>query len=287
MGAAKKVAIGVAVAVVVIVVLGVFFSFYGMYEAFRNLRVVEVGVEDVDVKGINPAILDFIPDEIDVTFYADVENPTNYDITIEKLHYTVDIEGTYAGGGVLTDILIPANFKERIRIPYTTTAGEVLKVVGKVISSGDTAVDYVVKGYMLVPVYVYGFRMTTLRIPFQQTGYFIIPVPGAKPKVEFISVYWSPSEISFGNFSVAVIQIKGPVKGKVEAVIKMDRILLPDKEVYRESWYVNIPQGKVETFKIAFKPPEPCSMTVRGYFVEIYINGEKVHVQPERLKVIG
>ena len=82
LGVAKKVAVAAVVAIVVIIVLGVAYSFYGMYEAFRNLRVAEVGVEDVDVKGINPTILDFIPDEIDVTFYADVENPTGYDLSL-------------------------------------------------------------------------------------------------------------------------------------------------------------------------------------------------------------
>ena len=282
----KSVVIGLVVAV--LIVGGVMYGILSQVAAMRGLEVVNLGIEDVNVEGINPLTFDFIPDRISLTYYVDVHNPSPYDVVVKKIFYVMTIEGRYAGEGSVYNIEVPSGMTKRIRIPFETSAEAVMSVVGDAVRRGDNIVDYKVKGYLEVPIKIWGvIDLGSFRVPIEYRGYLELPaLPGMKPKATFINAYWLPQSIRLGDTAVAIVEIAGPQQGKLVIEIMKDIPVMPDKVVATKEYYIDIPSGEIRKFEILFKPDEPSSWKLRGYYIVVYINGKKLY-ESDRLKVSG
>ena len=284
-----KIALGFLV-FLIIVGGGIGYHFYGLYEAGKGLKVRNVTIEHVDVLGVSLP-LDLVPDCFRIIFSIEVENPSRYDFTIDEVKYTVYVEDNYLGEGRARSIVVPAETTTPIKLTFECTAEDILKVLGEIIKSGDTYLDYRIEGVAKIPVKVFSVKFTSIYVPFSYKGGYKLPIsmPWGKPKAEWITAYWSIPIVKYGQNVTAIVEVEGPRKGTLEVIIMKNMKLLPDIKVYRRVFHVDIPPFIRKTYEIPFTPPEPSSLIVRGYYIVVKFNGEKVFEQedkyPPRLKV--
>ena len=66
--------------------------------------------------------------------------------------------------------------------------------------------------------------------------------------------------------------------------------LWPDSQVFSRSFSISVSSGYSKRLTVTFYPKEPSSWKLRGYYIVIELNGEKVWIQPKgyppRLKVV-
>jgi Late embryogenesis abundant protein. len=270
-----------------------------LYDAARSLVVKEISVADVSLEGFNPPG-DLMPDAIHVTIYVSVHNPSMFSLEVERFVYTIYVKGSYLGEGVYERIYIPAGAERTIYLYVTSHIVDVLKIIADMIMRGDTTLDYEVKGYVRVPVKLFGVvYVASVDVPFDRGGTYQLPyrpplpsIPRRTPRPDVrVNAYWERSEVRVGEAVAAVVEVWGPVSGVLEVVVKKDFRFMPDEVAYVERFTVDIPPGGYRQFRIIFIPSEASGALLRGYFITVKLNKVEIWTQPQgyppRLKVLG
>lgn len=115
--------------------------------------------------------------------------------------------------------------------------------------------------------------------------------------LEVIDTYWlkggqQVTSIIVGESVEAhatCIAYSGPVSGVLIIKVKKDISYAPDTEFIGRTFQVNLESGVSSDFYFSWIPDEPSAGSLRGYFLEIWFNGEKIETMPStyppRLKV--
>jgi len=289
MGKAAKIG---ATLIIVILILGMAYHLYQLYYATQNITVQAISVDNIELEGLNPP-LDLIPNAINFRFKVLVDNPSPYSVEIERLQYMVYIEERYLGDGFKEDIYIASHATTPVYLSFRATTSDILRIVGDLIKRGDTAIDYSIKGFIRIPVKLFGIiKLLSVDTPFEKKGYYVIPIqlPSAKPTIRAINAYWSKTQIRLGESAQAIVEIKDGISGTINVIIMKDIPLWPDSQVFTRSFSISVPSGYSKRLTVTFYPKEPSSWKLRGYYIVIELNGEKVWIQPKgyppRLKVV-
>lgn len=110
-----------------------------------------------------------------------------------------------------------------------------------------------------------------------------------KPEMNVIQVYWEAngravSQALLNNIitlHVAIQVERANFQGYISIVIKKDRVFALDTVYAKKDFLVNIPKNSIREFIIRFKPDEPSSNKLRGYFVEVYVGSNKIYIMPD------
>jgi hypothetical protein len=115
--------------------------------------------------------------------------------------------------------------------------------------------------------------------------------------LKIIDTYWFAggqqvtSVVMGGSVEAHVVCMaySGPVSGTLIVKVKKDISYAPDTEFTERTFQVNLPSGASNDFYFSWAPDEPSAGSLRGYFLEIWFNGEKIETMasayPPRLKV--
>ena len=235
-------------------------------------RISDLSIEDVDFKGFNPLIGDFLPEEIDLTFRVEVENPTDYEAEVTNLQYQVYIENNFLGEGETYGIFLPPRSTSPVHISFRTTSEDVIEIIADVLRRGDRIIDFTVKGVATVPVKFFNvMTISNIQVPFERSGYYTLSIPGMKANATGFNACWSSTTAVVGKPVKAIVEVKGPASGTLKIVIMKDVPLLSDKPVYHRELSISVPFG-TESFEISFVPEEPSGATLRGYYIVVYLS---------------
>ncbi len=110
-----------------------------------------------------------------------------------------------------------------------------------------------------------------------------------KPEINVIQVYWEAngravSQALLNNIitlHVAIQVERANFQGYISIVIKKDRVFALDTVYVKKDFLVNIPKNSIREFITRFKPDEPSSNKLRGYFVEVYVGSNKIYIMPD------
>jgi len=274
-----------AVIIVVVILLGLGVYGYELMTVAGSVS-VKASVKSVSVEGFNPPF-DFYPDAIHLTIRLDINNPSSFSAEIDRVIYKVYIEDHFLGEGIKENIYIPANTELPLDIDFTARTSDILNIIADQLKRGDNAIDYRVEILATIPIKLFGVvRVFSIDIPYTKKGYYIIPVPGMKPQVKGVNAYWN-TQVAYVGFNVTLtVEIPAGLKGDLEVVIMKDLTLLPDKVAY--TFDIGYVQGP-KTITLVFTPTEASSLTLRGYYIKVILNGQEIYVQrdgyPPRLKV--
>ena len=281
----------IAILVIVVVLLGFITYAWSMYQVAQQIKIKEMTIEDVSLEGVNPLIADFLPDAIRLKLRFLVTNPTDYSAEVTRLHYEVYVENHFLGEGLKENIYIPVHSDKPIYIDFIAETTDVMRVIEDLLRRGDNAIDYKVIGVITTPVKLFNvIRIAKVDIPFEYSGFYILSIPGMKPQIRQLNAYWEQTEVILGNLTKAIIKVTGPLSGVLEVRIMKDIPILADEVVLTKAFEVNVPAGQTQVFEVKFIPEEPTSIKLRGYYIVIYLNKQKVFEQPSnyppRLKVV-
>lgn len=84
--------------------------------------------------------------------------------------------------------------------------------------------------------------------------------------------------VSFGSASSRVSHIPEGLEGDLEVIIMKDIPLLPDQVADR--FIVGYVCGP-RIITLTFTPTEASSMTLRGYYIKLVLNGQEIFVQQD------
>ena len=110
------------------------------------------------------------------------------------------------------------------------------------------------------------------------------------PPVEVVDARFEPNMVYAGQSVNVIVELSSDYQQtfNVEVVIKKNIALGFDEVAYRYATMVSFPGRKMISF--AWIPPEPSSGRLRGYRIEVYVDGNKIYSipssYPPRLKVI-
>ena len=160
-------------AVALVLLIGLGFYGYQLYTATKQIQVTEVSIASPDLRGWP------IPSRIRLELDFYVENPTPFDVELERLSYKVYVNDRFVAEGVKGYVLIPANSATPIRIPLEITALDVLKAMASQIMEGKRDVKVDVRGMADVPIKLFGIvRIVSISVPFEVSRTYTLPGPG-------------------------------------------------------------------------------------------------------------
>jgi len=275
----------VAIISVFVIVLGLGVYAYQLI-VVANALSVSASVTSVSLEGFNPP-WDFYPDVIIFTIRVNINNPTSYSIEIDRIFYRVYIEDHYVGEGYKEHIYISPSSVTPIYLDFRVSTSDVLEIIADLLKSGDNAIDYRIDMVITIPIKLFGvIRIFSLDIPHIETGFYVIPVPGAKPQVKGVAAYWNTQVAHVGESVALTVKIPRGLRGFLEVVVMKDVVLWPDRVARKfDLGYVEGPK----TIVLSFVPDQASSLILRGYYIKLMLNGEEIFVQPSsyppRLKV--
>ena len=279
--------------IIITVIITVMIAGTGVYVYQLKTAAENISIESATIAGLD-VVDGLMPSMVIVTLRFDVNNPTPYDVVIEKMYYNVYVEGELLGKGVEEDIYIPANSVTPVDFTLEIPVGSLASLVWNAIKgviTGEGILHYEIKGKIIVPVKLFGsVSMTSVEVPYNYAGVYET-TPGAseresiKKKIRF---GWEKTTAYVGETVYAYVDVYGPFDGIIKVTIKQDLTLLPDKVVLEKQYTVNVYENDRKTIKIAFTPSEPSSNILRGYFIVVDANGvvlEQESSYPPRLRV--
>jgi len=274
-----------------VIVVGFAVPLYQLNELRTKLTIQEVKVSGISQKGTIPLI--GIPSTIEIGFDVIISNPTPYTLDLERMTYTVFLQGTQFTEGFKHDILIPPNSTTPVRIDIEIDLLKTASIVVDAVKRG--VVEYKIVGVVDVPIKLFGFiKVFTLSLPYETGGTgslgSLVSGEGFKP-LYVVDAGWDSHQAYVGDSvkAYAVLKSDQLLTGTAMIVIKKDLALLPDAEVLRQTFPVSFPgERKLE---LSFMPAEASSISFRGYFIEVWYEGDKIYSMPDsyppRLKVLG
>lgn len=254
---------------------------YQTYMLYKNVKVVKVEPIGFNVEGWP------LPSAVTITYRIIVHNPTGYSLTIEELYYEVYVEGNYLTRGYKENIYISPG-DNPIDVDVRITTADALNVIANIIRKGSREIYWEIRGELTVPIKLFGIlRITSIDVPYKVEGvYTVIPSEAWKERIE---AHWERTEITLGEMAQATVIIHGPFRGYVTVQIRKDLALQPDEVVYDEDMgLVDVGYGEKEVFYVTFQPPEASSLTLRGYYIAVIVDGYEWIQEsnyPPRLKV--
>jgi LEA14-like dessication related protein len=261
------------------------------YEATGRIEVGAVFLDRVQLTGINLDVGDPVPDTVRLTGRLLVANQADEDITIMEVVYRLTIEGITVGEGRVEGFQVPAHSNRTRPFTLTVSAGRVLERLAGVLAPGST-IQFQVSGRVRVPVNLLGtIPILTIERPFSLAGTFQVPDQGGtRSGIPFqVTAYWSTPETRRGSQVNAIVEVVGPVTGYLEVQIIKDTVYRAERPVQEEAFIVDLEGGQVERFTVRFRPEEATRIPVLGYYIVVYLNGQKVFEQenayPPRLRV--
>jgi len=282
-GGAKVIA-AFLVFLILVGVVGIAYDLIRVKHAAEQLKVVDVGVGSVNLSGFP------VPTKIDLDIRLKIHNPVDYTITVDKLTYDIYINNRFVGQGVKQNLVIHGNGESIITIPVSVTSADIVTAIVEVLKTGT--IQVMVKGAIEVPVRWFGIiRVFTLTAPYQFTkNVHISQLIKGGPPVEVIDARFEPNTIYLGQSVNVAVELSSNYQQtfSVEVVIKKDIALGFDEVAYRYVTAVSFPGRRMISF--SWIPPEPSSGRLRGYHIEVYVNGDKIYSMPSsyppRLRVI-
>ena len=115
--------------------------------------------------------------------------------------------------------------------------------------------------------------------------------------LEITDVYWvvndyrtyEAREGDYVKVCVVIRAVGGNVRASLTIKIKEDNRGIPDKTFAEQTFDVNLISGQEKVLSLGFIASKTSSIVFRGYFIEVYVNGEKYYTMPSdyppRLKV--
>jgi len=255
---------------IIFVLVGVAYGLYMDYEAAKSVHICGIEPTGFATSGLS----------MTATVNIAVCNPSQFNLKINNIQYRVYVEGIEVGGGSLPSLFIPAGSSTRIPIRIDITSGKLIRLIVDLLRRGGVVnVEIWVSGS--VPLTLYGVVELPLSITFTtrqsrsiDLGHLTRPQPVGK-----VVIRWEPSKIVLGQCARYIVSAPGH---SFTVVIMQDRVLLPDREVARDSG-INELVGR-------FCPKEPSSGVVRGYYIKVVLDtGEVVEQEqgyPPRLEVM-
>lgn len=293
----------IAILIVLIVIAGFGYHSYQLYTAAREIELTRVSIASFDVKS---TLLGFIPTKIELTLDLYLRNPTSFSVEIERLFYKVYVNDQFTAEGLKNNIFIPSHSETPVRIPVEIAASDIIKLVWSLITEGKGVIKVDIRGIVDIPLKFFGvIRTITLTIPFEYStspsmpSMEPIPTPTPTPlsRLRIMNAYWVVDGQVTYIADVAdiveahiIIQAKGgPASIITKVSIRKDLRLLPDKEYTSQTFKVTLEHDETRDLSLSFKPDEASGAVLRGYFIEVYINGEKTYTMkssyPPRLEV--
>ena len=140
-----------------------------------------------------------------------------------------------------------------------------------------------------------------LKVLAATTTTYVSPTPTSTSVgfLEVTDVYWLVNnyrtyEAQVGDYVKACVIIRavgGNVRASVTIKIRGDYRGLPDKTFTEQTFYVSLNSGQEKVLTLVFTASKATGTIFRGYYIEVYVNGEKYYAMPSdyppRLKVLG
>jgi len=163
-----------ATIIILILILGLGYLIYQLYHAPQSIAIRSVSVDSIELEGLNPP-LDLIPNAINFRFKVSVDNQSPHSLEIERLQYVVHVEERYLGEGLKKGIYIASHATTPIYLSLRATRSDVMGIVGDRLKRGDTTIDYSIKGFIRIPIKLFGiFKILSVDISFEKKGYYVI-----------------------------------------------------------------------------------------------------------------
>ncbi len=299
MGKGKVLGIVLAV-VLIIIILGLIVYAYQLKTVAENVEVSRATVVDADLEGLSKVVL---------TIRLYINNPSGYDVEVSKIYYNVYINDEFFGSGVKENIYVPAGSEKPIDIKLEVPGESLVSVLWsslKNIFTNGGKIDYDITGRVVVPVKLFGaIRMGEVEAPYSIPGEYEIPKPSL-PSIGFPSngqtttprkgelVVLDPVWFVNGMSSeickpgdqvtvyIVVIARKEYVHGTLTIVVRRDIRILPDQDMIYKNYEVSLLPGDNMTYSISFTVPNDKPYEVEGYFIEVYLDGEKIYSTPNQ-----
>ena len=282
-GGGKTVALFL-VFLILVGVAGIAYDLIRVKQAAEQLKVVDVGVGSVDLSGFP------VPTRIDLDIRLKIRNPVDYTIAVDKLTYDIYINNRFVGQGAKQNLVIYGNGESVIAMPVSITSADAIAAIIEVLKTGT--IQVMVRGTIEAPVRWFGIiRVFTVTAPYQFTkNVHISQLIKGGPPVEVVDARFEPNTVYAGQSVNVIVELSSSYQQtvNVEVVIKKDIALGFDEVAYRYATMVSFPGRKMISF--AWIPPEPSSGRLRGYHIEVLVDGDKIYSMPSsyppRLKVI-
>jgi len=151
----------VVLLIAIVVVAGIVVHLIQINEAGNQLSFEGVELYNIDVTG--SVIL--IPTKIRIDLGVIVRNPTQYTLDIERMTYTIFIQGKHFGEGSSRDIVVPGGRAVPIPISLEVSVVSVISAVVDALRSGGFEVE--VSGIVDVPIKFFGIiKLFTISKPY-------------------------------------------------------------------------------------------------------------------------
>ncbi len=254
-------------------------------DVLQNVEVIDARIDYMDPVGTP------VMKRLDLLLVVDVRNNADETAYIKAIKINVYVDGVYAGSTEATDIDIAGKGIETVSTLLHVENKEAIKMILQALTNNET-INVIVNGTIVTPIKLLDLAEVheTYRdfgISFSQK----LPWPLDEEYLSIVNIGFEPQEtivdrpvdIHVGLFSVAQREVK------VDVYVKKDLVSQPDQVVYEYS--TTIPLKGYGVIDFSWTPTETSSDTLRGYYLEVYINGEKYYTMqdsyPPRLKVLS
>lgn len=146
----------VALGIVSFFLVGIGFHLVQLYQLRDQIKISDLRLADWKFRELPPKL------ELELVLH----NSGASSLVVDGLSYTILLEGNRIGSDAIRDLVIPAQGTGYIPIRISLGAGDLVKLIGSVISSGGF--DLEAYGSALVPIKLFGIiRIFQIEIPYR------------------------------------------------------------------------------------------------------------------------